>query len=65
MMKIPLIIETSPGDLGDIGSAVIRTTEDGRIIHLRDVARICAVTYASPIIPAHKRSPGRLGNDRA
>jgi hydrophobic/amphiphilic exporter-1 (mainly G- bacteria), HAE1 family len=40
MMKIPLIIETSPGDLGDIGSAVIRTTEDGRIIHMRDIARI-------------------------
>jgi hydrophobic/amphiphilic exporter-1 (mainly G- bacteria), HAE1 family len=39
-MKIPLIIETSPGDLGDIGSAAVRLTDDGRIIHLCDVARI-------------------------
>jgi hydrophobic/amphiphilic exporter-1 (mainly G- bacteria), HAE1 family len=47
MMKIPLIIETSPGDLGDIDSAAVRITEGGRMVHLRDVARI-APTHMPP-----------------
>ncbi len=46
-MKIPLIIETSPGRLEDIGTAVVRTTADGRIIHLRDIAEI-TVTHEAP-----------------
>jgi hydrophobic/amphiphilic exporter-1 (mainly G- bacteria), HAE1 family len=46
-MKIPLIIETSPDRIEDIRRAIVRTTPEGRTIHLDDIARV-TMTYDTP-----------------
>jgi multidrug efflux pump subunit AcrB len=42
-MRIPLIVETSPTGIEDIGNAVVRATHDARIVHLRDIATVSVI----------------------